>query len=49
VIQLAGMDFRVVARIDDAKYEDLKIGDGVSLKVIDLPDGRVWFRFVPKR
>jgi len=49
VIQLAGMDFRVVARIDDARYEDLKIGDTVRLKVVTLPDGRVWFRFVPAK
>ena len=37
----------LTARIDGAKYEALKIGDRVRLKVIDLPDGRVWFRFAP--
>ena len=35
----------ITARIDDAKYEDLKIGDGVRLKIVELPDGRVFYRF----
>jgi hypothetical protein len=49
VVQLDGIPLRVVARIDGAKYEALHIGDAVTFRVIDLPDGRVWFRFVPKR
>jgi len=47
VVELDGSPLKVVARIDGARYEDLAIGDRVSLKVVDLPDGRVWFRFVP--
>ncbi|TLZ51314.1 MAG: Zn-ribbon domain-containing OB-fold protein [Methanobacteriota archaeon] len=47
VVELDGAPMKVVARIDDAKYEDLKIGDPVRLKVHELADGRVWFRFVP--
>ena len=35
------------ARIDDAKYEDLKIGDKVKLKIVELDDGRVFYRFTP--
>ena len=35
----------ITARIDDAKYEDLKIGDRVRLKIVQLPDGRVFYRF----
>lgn len=35
----------ISARIDDAKYEDLKIGDKVGLKIVELPDGRVFYRF----
>lgn len=35
----------ISARIDDAKYEDLKIGDKVSLKIVELPDNRVFYRF----
>ena len=35
----------ITARIDDAKYEDLKIGDNVRLKIVELPDGRVFYRF----
>ena len=47
VIELDDSPVRVVARIDDARYEELAIGDTVTLKVIELNDGRVWFRFVP--
>ena len=35
----------ISARIDDAKYEDLKIGDKVNLKIVELPDSRVFYRF----
>ncbi len=35
----------ISARIDDAKYEDLKIGDKVKLKIVELPDKRVFYRF----
>jgi len=37
----------ISTRIDDAKYEDLKIGDKVGLKVVELDDGRVFYRFAP--
>ncbi len=49
VVELEGGPLRVVARIDGARYEDLRIGDPVALKVVPLPDGRVWFRFAPSR
>ncbi|WP_096390557.1 Zn-ribbon domain-containing OB-fold protein [Halopenitus persicus] len=44
-------DVRLSARIDDASYEDLEIGDPVRLKIVDI-DGptdqdRVFYRFVP--
>lgn len=35
----------ISARIDDAKYEDLEIGDKVKLKIVELEDGRVFYRF----
>jgi len=35
----------ITARIDDAKYEDLKIGDRVRLKIVELEDSRVFYRF----
>jgi len=35
----------ISARIDDAKFEDLKIGDKVELKIVELEDGRVFYRF----
>lgn len=37
----------ISTRIDDAKYEDLKIGDKVTLKIVQLEDGRVFYRFTP--
>jgi uncharacterized OB-fold protein len=44
-------DVRLSARVDDARSEDLEIGDPVELKVVEI-DGpadheRVWYRFVP--
>ncbi len=33
------------ARIDETKYEDLAIGDKVELKIVQLEDDRVFFRF----
>ena len=45
LVHLKGTEILLTARIDGAKYEALKIGDRVRLKVIILPDGRVWFRF----
>ncbi|MBI4415986.1 MAG: Zn-ribbon domain-containing OB-fold protein [Euryarchaeota archaeon] len=47
IVELDGVPVKVVARIDEARYEDLKIGDPVTLKIVELADGRVWFRFVP--
>ncbi|HLE46304.1 MAG TPA: Zn-ribbon domain-containing OB-fold protein [Thermoplasmata archaeon] len=47
LVKLAGTEILLTARIDGARYEDLKIGDKVRLKVLELPDDRVWFRFMP--
>src|SRR3970282_144270 len=47
LVKLAGTEILLTARIDGAKYEALKIGDKVRLKVIELPDKRDWFRFPP--
>jgi len=46
IVAFDGVPFKIVARIDDARYEDLRIGTPVRLKVLHLDDGRVWFRFV---
>ena len=35
----------ISSRIDGAKYEELKIGDKVNLKIVELEDGRVFYRF----
>lgn len=47
IVKISGLS--ISARIDDAKYEDLKIGDKVQLKIVELNDGRVFYRFVPSR
>ncbi|UCH31632.1 MAG: Zn-ribbon domain-containing OB-fold protein [Candidatus Bathyarchaeota archaeon] len=35
----------ISARIDNARYEDLKIGEKVKLKIVELEDGRIFYRF----
>jgi len=35
----------ISSRIDNAKYDQLKIGNKVWLKVVELEDGRVFYRF----
>ncbi|MEW5760168.1 MAG: Zn-ribbon domain-containing OB-fold protein [Candidatus Thermoplasmatota archaeon] len=41
-----GNEIKLFSRIDDVKYEDMAIGMKVKLKVIELGDGRVFYRFV---
>ena len=43
IVKIGGLS--ISARIDNAKYEDLKIGQKVQLKVVELDDGRVFYRF----
>jgi uncharacterized OB-fold protein len=43
IVKIGGL--LISARIDEATYEDLKIGDKVGLKIVELPDGRVFYRF----
>ncbi len=43
IVQIGGL--LISARIDDVRYKDLKIGDKVRLKIVELPDQRVFFRF----
>lgn len=38
-------DLLLSARIDGATYDDFEIGDKVGLKVVELDDGRVFYRF----
>ena len=49
VVELAapGRTLRLLSRLDDARYGDLRLGQRVRLKVLDLPDGRVFYRFAP--
>ena len=43
IVKISGLS--ISARIDNAKYEYLKIGQKVQLKVVELDDGRVFYRF----
>ena len=43
IVKIGGL--LISARIDDAKYEDLEIGDKVTLKIVEIPDKRVFYRF----
>jgi uncharacterized OB-fold protein len=43
LVKISGL--LISSRIDNAKYDQLKIGDKVRLKVVELEDGRVFYRF----
>jgi len=43
IVKIGGLS--ISARIDNAKYEDLKIGQKVRLKIVELNDERVFYRF----
>jgi uncharacterized OB-fold protein len=43
MVKISGL--LISARIDDVKYEDLRIGQKLELKVVELEDGRVFYRF----
>ena len=45
IVKIDGLS--ISARIDDAEYEDLEIGAKVQLKIVELDDDRVFYRFVP--
>ncbi|MCK5291568.1 MAG: Zn-ribbon domain-containing OB-fold protein [Thermoplasmata archaeon] len=48
IVDLEDPKMKVLARVDDAHYEDLEFGQEMRLKIITLEDGRVWFRWVRK-
>jgi len=43
IVKIGGL--QISARIDNAKYEELKVGDKLKLKIVELEDGRVFYRF----
>ncbi len=43
LVRIGGLT--VSSRIDNAKYDQLNIGDKLHLKIVELEDGRVFFRF----
>ncbi len=43
IVKIGGL--LISTRIDDVKYDELKIGDRLRLKIVGLSDGRVFFRF----
>ena len=46
-LKAPGKHLRLLSRIDGTSVVSLKIGQRVRLKIIDLPDGRVFYRFAP--
>ncbi len=47
LVKLDGLEFRILSRIDDVKYEDCRIGQKVKFKTVAREDGRVFYRFEP--
>jgi len=43
IVKIGGL--LISTRIDNAKYDQLKIGDKLQLKIVELEDGRVFYRF----
>jgi len=43
IVKIGGL--LISTRIDNAKYDELKIGDKLQLKIVELEDGRVFYRF----
>jgi len=43
IVRIGGL--LISTRIDKAKYDQLKIGDKLQLKIVELKDGRVFYRF----
>ena len=48
VVEVENPNMMVLARIDDAHFEDLEVGQEMKLKVVTFEDGRVWFRWERK-
>lgn len=49
LVELDDLPMSVLARIDDVHFEDLEVGQEMKLKIVNLEDGRVWFRWEPKK
>lgn len=48
IVKIGGL--LISARIDNATYDSLKIGEKVTLKIVELEnDGRVFYRFKPTK
>jgi len=45
IVKIGGL--LVSARIDNTQYDQLKIGETLRLKIVELEDGRVFYRFRP--
>jgi len=43
IVKISGL--LISSRIDNAKYDQLKIGDKLQLKIVELEDGRAFYRF----
>ena len=45
MVELDGAGLRIFSRVDGCAPGELRIGDPLVLKLVELSDGRVWFRF----
>ncbi len=48
VVELDDIGIKILARIDDASYEELEFEMPMEMNVVTLEDGRVLYRFRPK-
>jgi uncharacterized OB-fold protein len=46
-LEAPGRTLRILSRLEGARFDQLRIGQPVELRVLDLPDGRVFYRFAP--
>jgi uncharacterized OB-fold protein len=49
VVELDDIGLRLLTRIDGAKYEDLDFDMQMNMKVVEIEDGRVMYRFEPAK
>lgn len=49
IIELDDVGIKILSRIEDAVFDDLAFDMEMELKVINLEDGRVIYRFKPKK
>ena len=49
VIELDGIDLKLFSRINNIDFDQMEFGMKMKLQIINLEDGRVWYRFEPAK